>query len=169
MEEESVTSNVETKTPSRGMYVAIGVAAAVVAAMGAFVYARIGALAEETPAKAEEELAAVQFVPAGERGSGRYPNGSYTSVGIYAPHGVDTPLEVTVALVDDVITESSIRLNSKSALSIKITGEFEAGYKEFVIGKPIQGLEVGKVARSSLTPHGYNMALRQIEAYAETL
>jgi hypothetical protein len=124
------------------------------------------------PAPAAEIVAeepSVAFSPALSRGSGRYPDGTYTAVGFYAPHGQPHDFQVTVTLQDDVIIAVESRLLTSNPISDNVVDGFQAGYKEFVVGKPITGLELGKVAGSSLTPLGFNDALRQIAEYAATL
>jgi uncharacterized protein with FMN-binding domain len=117
----------------------------------------------------EKEIIPVAFTPAQVRGDGKYPDGVYTTLGTYAPHGMDTQIEVTVTLKNDRIAASDVLLLSKNPTSVRITKKFTENYQQFVLGMPIQGLDLDAIAGSSLTPKGYNAALRQIEAYATTL
>lgn len=141
-------------------FVALG---AIVAAVVGIVYSRMGSLLSK---QAEPELPAVTFEPAPTRGTGMYPNGTYTTIGTYEPHGFPTDIEVVVRLENDTVASSEVTLKSNNPTSVRVTNKFIDNYKPLVIGKPIQGLEVGAVSGSSLTPKGYNQALRKIETYA---
>lgn len=141
--------------------------AAVIAAGGWYLYDKSGDTASNTTTQTKENT--VAFTPAAARGSGRYPDGTYTAVGIYAPHGLDTELEVKVTLKDGIITDVDSNLLSPDSFSRQMTEKFKSGYKTLVIGKPIEGLKLGTVSGSSLTPVGFNDALRKIESYAEAL
>ncbi len=151
---------------SRKFLLSLVAIAAIFALVGVFAYMRYF---ESSEVAKEEEVVPVAYELAASRGSGRYPNGVYSTLGTYAPHGMDTQIEVTITLENDTITSSDVVLLSKNPTSVRITERFDAAYKEFVIGKPIQGLQLDTIAGSSLTPEGYNAALRQIETYAETL
>lgn len=154
-------------TPSGGArsmrtwyFIAIG---AILAAVLGILYTRIGPMLKEAK---EPELPAVTFAPASSRGTGAYPDGTYTTLGTYEPHGFPTDIEVVVRLENDMIMSSDVTLKSNNPTSIRVTKKFLDNYKPMVIGKSIKGLELGAVSGSSLTPKGYNQALRKIETYA---
>ncbi len=136
----------------------------IIIAVGAFTYTRFQM--EDTPVA---EIPDVAFVAAASRGAGTLPNGEYTTRGSYAPHGVTTEIDVTVTLEDDRITESNVVLLTEDRISVLVTERFQGGYKTEVIGKPIQDVALGVISGSSLTPMGYNEALRKIETYAAAL
>ena len=138
----------------------------VLVAMGVFLYARTSAPTGKTM---KHEIASVDFTPSTSRGTGSYPDGVYITTGTYAPHGLETELQVKVTLQDDTIVDVDSRLNSEDSFSRQMTDKFKSGYKALVVGKSIKGLELGVVSGSSLTPIGFNEALRKVEAYAETL
>ena len=138
----------------------------VVIAMGIFLYARSTGPTQQTM---KHEITPVVFTPSGTRGTGSYPDGIYSTTGTYAPHGVVTELEVKVTLQNDTVVAVDSKLNSEDSFSRQMTDKFKSGYKALVVGRSIKGLELGAVSGSSLTPIGFNEALRNIEAYAETL
>lgn len=136
---------------------------AIFAAVAGIVYTRVAPMFKEAAAP---ELPAVTFMPADTRGTGAYPDGTYTAIGTYEPHGFPTDIEVVVQLENDSIVASDVTLKSNNPTSIRVTKKFLDNYKPMVIGKPIQRLELGAISGSSLTPKGYNQALRKIETYA---
>lgn len=148
----------QSRSPYTAYVLAIGAALIL---SGGLLYWRI------TANKTEElQTASVTFIPATSRGKGQYPDGTYETIGTYAPHGVKTELHVKVTLQDDAIIDVDANLGETNPLSRQITEKFKSGYKALVIGKPIQGLKLGAVSGSSLTPLGFNEALRNIERYA---
>lgn len=97
-----------------------------------------------------------------------YKDGEYTAVGSYeAPPGMEK-IGVTVTLKDGVITESSLDKLGKAEISKKMQAAFESGYKELVIGKKIDDIDLDVVAGSSLTPNGFENALDQIKKQAQS-
>ncbi len=100
--------------------------------------------------------------------SSEYKDGEYTAVGSYkAPPGTEK-IGVTVTLKDGIITESSLDKLGKAELSKKMQAAFESGYKELVIGKKIDDIDLDVVAGSSLTPNGFENALDQIKQQAKS-
>jgi len=97
-----------------------------------------------------------------------YKDGTYSATGVYdAPPG-EEKIDVTVTLVDGVITESSLEKLGKHEVSKKMQAAFESGYEELVIGKNIDEIDLDVVAGSSLTPIGFENALEQIRAEAQS-
>lgn len=97
-----------------------------------------------------------------------YKDGKYTAVGSYeAPPG-EEKIGVTVTLEDGVIIESSLDKLGKADISKKMQTAFESGYKELVVGKKIDDIDLDVVAGSSLTPNGFENALDQIKKQAKS-
>lgn len=97
-----------------------------------------------------------------------YKNGTYTATGAYkAPPG-EEKVTVTLTLEDGVVTDSSLVKLGKHEISKKMQTNFESGYKEFVIGKNIDEIDLDVVAGSSLTPNGFENALEQIKQEASS-
>jgi uncharacterized protein with FMN-binding domain len=98
--------------------------------------------------------------------SGDYADGTYTESGSYqAPSGTEE-IEVTVTLVDNVITEVSVEGKARDPQAKQHQGEFIEGIAAEVVGKSIDELDVDKVGGSSLTSKGFTKAINAIKADA---
>lgn len=95
-----------------------------------------------------------------------YKDGSYTATGSYGTPGGVEDLKVTVTLKDGKITEASFAGTPKGPISKKLQDKFNEGFKEMVVGKPVNGLALGVVNGSSLTPKGFMDALEKIKSEA---
>lgn len=97
-----------------------------------------------------------------------YKNGSYTVTGKYiSPAGPET-IKVTLTLTDGVVTASTVVAQADIQGSQEFQEKFINNYKQYVVGKKIDTLQLGKVAGSSLTPKGFNDAVEQIKAQAKS-
>lgn len=95
--------------------------------------------------------------------SGEYKDGSYAAAGSYnSPGGVER-IEVSVTLRDGKITNTTATTKAASSTSRQYQSEFIDNYKELVIGKPIDEVELSRVAGSSLTSGGFNEAIEKIK------
>lgn len=95
-----------------------------------------------------------------------YKNGTYSTSATYmSPGGMDT-LKVTLTLKDDIVVDSTVT-GSGDNTSKRYQDMFIAGYKQYVVGKNLASINIGKVSGSSLTPHGFNAALLKIKAQAK--
>jgi uncharacterized protein with FMN-binding domain len=89
-------------------------------------------------------------------------DGTYQATGSYtSPAGPET-IDISLTIIDGVITESTFVSNATNASSVKFQGMFGEGYKDVVIGQSITTLKLDKVSGSSLTPKGFNDAVDQI-------
>ncbi|MDE0545813.1 FMN-binding protein [Microbacterium sp. C7(2022)] len=99
-------------------------------------------------------------------GSGSYVDGTYTAEGSYAtPESVET-IEVTVTLVDDVVTDVAVTGDPQKRESEQYQAEFIGGIADVVVGQDIDELSVSRVAGSSLTSAGFNQAIEAIKSDA---
>lgn len=92
----------------------------------------------------------------------KYKNGTYTKMGDYVSPGGPEQIEVTVTVIDGVITDATVVAKATLAGSVKMQNAFIGGFKEFVIGKNIEEIKLDKVAGSSLTPKGFNEAIQEV-------
>ncbi|QQS60315.1 FMN-binding protein [Candidatus Falkowbacteria bacterium] len=97
-----------------------------------------------------------------------YKNGTYSSVGEYTSPGGTEQVGVSVTLQDDIITEVTFEAKAERPASVKFQGIFAGDYKQFVVGKKIDEVQLSKVSGSSLTPKGFNDALAKIKAQAKS-
>jgi hypothetical protein len=97
-----------------------------------------------------------------------YKDGTYSAVGSFPVPGLTTKINVTIVVVQDVVTDSTVTIPAGTDPTSKnYDGKFIASYKPYVVGKPLISLSLSKVAASSLTPNGFNNALNQIRVSAK--
>ena len=96
-----------------------------------------------------------------------YKNGTYTAEGDYIVHVGPQHIMVTITLKNDRIVNSSVAAEAKFGISAHMQSVFIANYKQYVIGKDISTVHLGKISLSSLTPNGFNDALLKIENQAK--
>ncbi|MGW9404647.1 FMN-binding protein [Arthrobacter sp. NPDC055585] len=96
-------------------------------------------------------------------GTREFADGEYTATGSYIPPS-NTKEEVTVSLTlsDGVVTELNVSTSGNHPTSKRYQAEFTDGVQKEVVGKPIDELDVHKIASSSLTSSGFNKALDAI-------
>jgi hypothetical protein len=95
-----------------------------------------------------------------------YKDGSYSSVGNYMSPGGSEQIDLTLTLKDGVITEANFLPKAERPMSLRFQNQFATGYKELVVGKKIDEVNLTKVSGSSLTPKGFNDAVAQIKVEA---
>lgn len=95
-----------------------------------------------------------------------YKDGSYTSEGKYTSPGGEESIKVTVTLKDGIVEDATVVSNATLPISKKMQASFIGGFKEQVVGKKIDEINVTKVSASSLTPKGFNDAIEKIKAEA---
>ena len=100
-------------------------------------------------------------------GTTNYADGEYTGTGTYIPPS-NQQEEVTVkmALSGGTVTALEVTPSGHNPTSKRYQAEFTEGIQDQVVGKPIDSLDVGKVAGSSLTSQGFNKALDMIKGEA---
>lgn len=100
-------------------------------------------------------------------GTGTYADGEYTGTGSYIPpSNKQEEVTVTMTLSGGTVTAVEVSPSGNNPTSKRYQAEFTDGIQKEVVGKPIDSLDVGKVAGSSLTSQGFNKALEQIKAEA---
>lgn len=97
-----------------------------------------------------------------------YKNGNYSAVGDYMSPGGAEQVGVTVTLKDNVITDVTFEPKAQRPISARFQDTFAADYKQFVVGKKIDEVQLSKVSGSSLTPKGFNDALAKIKVQAKS-
>lgn len=78
------------------------------------------------------------------------------------------PLTVTLTLKDGVVTDATVVGDPQVPETRRYQGIFIANYKQYVIGKNIGTLSLSQVSGSSLTSSGFNAAVAQIKAQAQS-
>lgn len=99
--------------------------------------------------------------------AGSVSDGTYTADGSYvAPSGPET-ITVTLTLASGAITAVEVAGAARDPQARRHQSDFISGIAAVVVGQPIEGLAVDRVAGSSLTGQGFNAALDAIRAEAE--
>ncbi len=129
---------------------------AVLSLVGAVgVLAGCAAPAADAPAPAAPAEAATSF-----------SDGTYTADGDYfAPSGPES-VTVTVTVADGTVTDVEVVGHATDREAKDHQADFAGGIAAAVVGKPLAGLSVDRVAGSSLTGQGFNAALDAIRADA---
>lgn len=99
--------------------------------------------------------------------AGAYEDGTYTVKGDYTSPGGEEQIEVTVTLQNNVITASEVTPLATRPMSQKFQGIFKDNFKEYVMGKNIDEIQLDAISGSSLTPKGFNNALEKIKTEAQ--
>ncbi len=94
----------------------------------------------------------------------RYADGTYTATGQYG--GGPSFITVKATLSNGVITIVGVTPHATAPRSLELQRRFAAAVPRVVVGKPIDQVNVGKLAGSSNTPDGFNAAIRQIREQA---
>ncbi len=96
-----------------------------------------------------------------------YKDGTYTTTASYSSPGGTEKITVSLTLKDDKVVASNVTTTPADHDSRYYQQQFIDNYKSVVIGKDISSLQLGRIAGSSLTPIGFNTAVKQIKAQAK--
>ncbi|MGT2427164.1 FMN-binding protein [Amnibacterium kyonggiense] len=124
---------------------------------------------EGTPAPGGSAAAPSTTASAGAGGStasGALKDGSYTATGDYESPGGPSAVGVTVTLKDGTISAVQVVPEAADPTARQYEQQFASGIGAAVIGKRIDGLQVGAVSGSSLTSRGFEAALAEIRSRA---
>lgn len=100
--------------------------------------------------------------------STRYKDGTYTSDGNYISPGGAEKVGVALTIKNDIVVDSVFTIKTERPISMDMQTAFAAGYKQYVIGKKLDDISVGKVSGASLTPKGFNDAVAKIKVQAQS-
>lgn len=98
--------------------------------------------------------------------SREYADGTYTASGAYQTPETREEITVTLTLEDGIVTEVEVTGNPQARETHQFQGEFIGGIADEVVAKPIDELSVYRVAGSSLTSGGFNLAVEAIKEQA---
>lgn len=96
-----------------------------------------------------------------------YKNGTYNADGAYSSPGGAEHIDVSLTLANGVITDVQVTPKATIPMSQRFQGLFADNYKQYVVGKKLDEVNLTKVAGSSLTPKGFADALAKIKAQAK--
>ena len=97
----------------------------------------------------------------------KYKDGTYSTKGDYQSPGGSESIQVTLVLKNNVITDATVIPNSSTEQSISFQEVFSSNFKQYVVGKNIDEVNLTKVSGSSLTPNGFNDAVAKIKIQAQ--
>lgn len=97
---------------------------------------------------------------------GTYADGTYEEDGSYRSPGGEESITVSITLADDVVTGVTVTPHATSGNAKQFQTQFAGAIAGQVVGKPIDSLDVSRVAGSSLTSQGFNAAVEAIKADA---
>ena len=140
----------------------LAIALVVVVSLGIFLFKG------KTTTSTSEEV--ITEAPTTETGNNTftYKDGVYSATGNYSTPSTKEEIDVTLTLKDGIITEAEVIAKATFPTSKKMQTDFVANYKEQVVGKNIDEVNLVKVSGSSLTPKGFNEALEEIKAQAKS-
>jgi uncharacterized protein with FMN-binding domain len=96
----------------------------------------------------------------------KYKDGTYTAVGNYRSPAGSEQVDITITLVNGRVSDATFAGEGVNPTTKRLQGMFAAGFKEFVVGKPIDSISLTVVNGSSLTPKGFMDALQKIKIEA---
>lgn len=99
-------------------------------------------------------------------GSTAYNDGMYTATGNYFSPGGAEHIGISLTLKNGVIVETEIELMAERPISVNMQQIFADNYRPMVVGKHIDEIELTHVSGSSLTPKGFNDAVKKIKNQA---
>ena len=99
------------------------------------------------------------------RTTSQYADGVYTATGEYG--GQPSHITVEVTLANGVVTAVKVTPHAFVPESLELQRRFAAAVPKVVVGRPINQVNVGKLAGSSGTPKGFNDAIDRIKRQAE--
>lgn len=94
-----------------------------------------------------------------------FRDGTYVAEGTYG--NGPSFIGVTLTVTDDIVTDVEVATRATDPTSLDLQERFAEAVPDVVVGRPLDGLEVDKLAGSSGTPVGFNDALDQIRDQAQ--
>jgi uncharacterized protein with FMN-binding domain len=140
----------------------------ILSAVGLVIIVTVGLIAYMRPATTQTSIPSASVIPTTttQTISKDYKDGVYETVGNYMSPGGEESIEVTLTLVDNVVTKADVVSKAERPNSVKFQGIFVENFEPMVVGRNINEIKLDKVAGSSLTPKGFNDALEKIKAQA---
>lgn len=152
----------------KGKYLAIVGFSAGLVALAYLQFARQETVSPQDAAKTEPTATQAADASPSLQADTTLKNGIYEVVGEYtSPKGPET-IGVKITLERGVITASEVTVQAVNETSKRMQGKFKDAYQTEVIGKPISSLDLGVVGGSSLTPNGFEDALKKIVEQAQS-
>ena len=171
---ENESSQSASKVKSNIMPIAIVIAIVVIILVGAVALGMNKKSEESQESKAgetqENSQTQMKRQPAKDSAMMKqsYKDGNYSSEGAYTSPGGAESISVKLTLKNNVVENATVAsIKPSGPIATKMQAAFISGFKDQVIGKNINGINVTKVAGSSLTPQGFNDAVEKIKSKAK--
>ncbi|UZN01744.1 hypothetical protein [Cellulomonas sp. S1-8] len=100
--------------------------------------------------------------PAGDRATASTTDGTYTGTGSYETPGGPQRIDVTVVLADGVVEALRVDPAATNTTSLRFQERFASAVVDRAVGRPLQDVEVDRLAGSSSTGAGFMEALDQV-------
>ena len=98
--------------------------------------------------------------------TGAFKDGTYDASGSYGSPAGQESVTVKLTVAKDRVTAVRVTPGAQDGTSRSFQERFVGGISSVVVGKPLDGLQVDKVAGSSLTSGGFNQAVERIRSEA---
>lgn len=118
-------------------------------------------VAQNTPAATTQDAAATATVS-----GSKYKDGTWSADGHYNSPGGEQKVHIDITLADGKITGATFVGTPASPADKFNQQKFAEGFKQEVVGKPIDSVKLDVVNGSSLTPKGFMEALEAIKKEA---
>ncbi len=138
----------------------------VIVALGSAVYYRSSneeAVTTETP---QVQTTVTENTEAQTENQTQYADGVYEKSGLYTSPAGSEEVAISITLKDDVVTDATFKGAATNPGSVKNQEKFAQGFKDVVVGEPIDSIALTVVNGSSLTPKGFMNALEQVKTDA---
>lgn len=161
--------NETTKSNSKVMPIMIVAAIVVIVAVAAIAFTmskKPEAMQEQTAVPTQPQEA-MEVQPT-DAMIAAYADGEYEAEGMYTSPGGAESIDVTLTLKGGIVEDAEVVSNATRPISKQMQASFIGGFKEQVVGKRIDEINLTKVSASSLTPKGFNDAIEKIKAQAQS-
>lgn len=152
---------------SKNMIAYIAIAVIVIGA-GAAGYSFMSSQSAVVPATEQSENSEAGSSDTMEVDPENYVDGEYSAEGSYTSPAGEETVFLDLTLEDGIITDITFEGDAENDVSIKFQSQFAEGYKDMVLGKSINDVQLDKVSGSSLTAGGFNAAIEEIKQQAQS-
>lgn len=97
----------------------------------------------------------------------KYKSGTYNATGAYNSPAGSEKIQISVTLSDDIVTNATFSGEAINPTSKNKQAQFSANFKQKVVGKNIDEVQLSAVGGASLTTKAFMEALAKIELEAK--
>ena len=96
----------------------------------------------------------------------RYKNGTYVQTVTYSSPGGSDKAQVSLTVTNDKVTSAVFSGTASNPASNNYQSQFASGFKQQVVGRSLDGLNLQVVNGASLTTNAFNSAVSKIQSQA---